>query len=281
MTSNRSPNQPATDALLRVQKLSKSYVRGNLWKGRVRVAAVQDAQFEIDRARTLAIIGASGSGKSTIARCVAGLERPDAGEIWIDGSDIAQLRPRELHPFRSLVQMIFQDATTSINPRFSAAEVIEEPLLLKGWNRTDRRDLAAELIKKVGLSADWLERPAAAFSGGQQQRLVIARALTLRPKLLVLDETWCGLDLSMQAQIVNLLLDLQAEHSLSYLLISHDLALVAQMADATAVMSQGQIVETGSTQQIISDPQHTETQRLLSAAKVAAYQPQLSKGASA
>src|SRR6185312_4625915 len=222
-------------------------------------------------------------GKSTIARCVAGLERPDAGEIWIDGSDIAQLRPRELGPLRSLVQMIFQDATTSINPRFSVAEVIEEPLLLKGWNRTDRRDLAAELIKKVGLSADWLERPAAAFSGGQRQRLAIARALTLQPKLLVLDEAWCGLDLSMQAQIANLLLDLQAEHSLSYLLISHDLSLVAGMADAIAVMSQGRIVEAGNTQQIICDPQHSETKTLLCSAKAAEYKllPSLSKGASA
>jgi ABC-type glutathione transport system ATPase component len=247
----------------------------------VPVAAVRDVDFQIGCARTLAIIGASGSGKSTVARCVAGLERPDAGEVWIDGSNIAQLGSRELRPFRSMVQMIFQDAATSMNPRFSAAEVIEEPLLLKGKSRAERRDTAEELIKKVGLSTEWLDRSAAEFSGGQRQRLAIARALTLRPKLLVLDEAWCGLDLSMQAQIANLLLDLQAEHSLSYLLISHDLSLVARMADAIAAMSNGRIVESGSTQQIISDPKHTETKNLLSSAKAAEYKLQLSKGASA
>lgn len=281
MKSTPSTNQPATGALLRVRNLSKSYVRGNLWRGRVPVEAAQDVAFELDQARTLAIIGASGSGKSTVARCVAGLERPDAGEVWIDGTDIAQLGSRELRPFRSLVQMIFQDAATSMNPRFSAAEVIEEPLLLKGQGRAERRVVAEVLIQKVGLSAEWLERSVMEFSGGQRQRLAIARALTLRPKLLVLDEAWCGLDLSMQAQIANLLLDLQAEHSLSYLLISHDLALVRGMADATAVMSQGRIVECGSTQQIISDPQHIETKRLLSAANADKYKRQFSKGASA
>jgi peptide/nickel transport system ATP-binding protein len=283
MKSNPPTNQPATGALLRVRKLSKRYVRGALWRGRVPVEAVQDVQFEVDCAHTLAIIGTSGSGKSTIARCVAGLERPDAGEVWIDGTDITQLSIRELRPFRSTVQMIFQDAATSMNPRFSAAEIIEEPLLLKGQRQAERRAAAEELIKKVGLSADWLERSVMEFSGGQRQRLAIARALTLRPKLLVLDEAWCGLDLSMQAQIANLLLDLQAEHSLSYLLISHDLALVAGMADATAVMSQGRIVECGSTQQIISDPQHSETKKLLRSAKAAECKPlpALSQGASA
>lgn len=288
MKSNPATNQSATGALLRVRNLSKSYVRGNLWRGRVPVEAVQDVQFEVDCAQTLAIIGASGSGKSTVARCVAGLERPDAGEIWMDGTDVAQLSFRELRPFRSMVQMIFQDAATSMNPRFSAAEVIEEPLLLKGHGRAERRGAAEELIQKVGLPAEWLERSVMEFSGGQRQRLAIARALTLRPKLLVLDEAWCGLDLSMQAQIANLLLDLQAEHSLSYLLISHDLALVAGMADATAVMSQGRIVESGSTQQIIGDPHHAETKKLLRPAQAAACKLQLplsklsqSKGASA
>jgi peptide/nickel transport system ATP-binding protein len=130
MKSNVPTNQPDPGALLRVRQLSKSYVRGNLWSRRVPVEAVREVEFEVSSAQTLAIIGASGSGKSTVARCVAGLERPDAGEVWIDGTDIAQLGTRELRPFRSMVQMIFQDAATSMNPRFSAAEVIEEPLLL-------------------------------------------------------------------------------------------------------------------------------------------------------
>ncbi|HEY1799294.1 MAG TPA: dipeptide/oligopeptide/nickel ABC transporter ATP-binding protein [Terriglobales bacterium] len=280
MTSDL-PTSQQSNSLLRVRKLSKSYVRGNLLRGRVPVEAAKDVHFEVDCAHTLAIIGASGSGKSTVARCIAGLERPDVGEVWIDGTDIAQLSFRELRPFRSVVQMIFQDAATSMNPRFSAAEVIEEPLLIQGQHREERRHIAETLMKKVGLSADWLDRSAAEFSGGQRQRLAIARALTLGPKLLVLDEAWCGLDLSMQAQIANLLLDLQTEHSLSYLLISHDLALVARMADTVAVMSHGQIVESGSTQQIISGPQHTETKKLLNSAKAAEYKPQLSKGASA
>ena len=188
MTSNPVTNQAALDALLRVRKLSKRYVRGNLWQGRVPVEAAKDVEFEVGRARTLAIIGASGSGKSTVARCIAGLERPDVGEVWIDGTDIAQLGFRELRPFRSVVQMIFQDASTSMNPRFSAAEVIEEPLLVQGQHREERRPIAEALMKKVGLSAEWLDRPAAEFSGGQRQRLAIARALTMRPKLLVLDE---------------------------------------------------------------------------------------------
>ena len=283
MKSNVPTNQPDPGALLRVRQLSKSYVRGNLWSRRVPVEAVREVEFEVSSAQTLAIIGASGSGKSTVARCVAGLERPDAGEVWIDGTDIAQLGTRELRPFRSMVQMIFQDAATSMNPRFSAAEVIEEPLLLKGEGRAERRAAAEELIQKVGLPADWLERSVMEFSGGQRQRLAIARALTLQPKLLVLDEAWCGLDLSMQAQIANLLLDLQAEHSLSYLLISHDLTLVAGIPDAIAVMSQGRIVEAGNTQQIICDPQHSETKKLLRSANATEYKPlpALSQGASA
>jgi ABC-type glutathione transport system ATPase component len=267
--------------LLRVKGLCKGYVRGGLWRKRVPVAAVRCVDFEIPRGQTLALVGESGSGKSTVARCVTRLETPDSGQILIQGTDIAHLDSRDLVPFRSGIQMVFQDAVTSMNPRFSALEVIEEPLLIRaqagqggrvegGRNRRSRRDLARDLMVEVGLSPDWMNRPILHFSGGQRQRLALARALALRPQLLVLDEALSGLDLSTQAQIANLLLDLQAAHSLTYLLISHDLALVARLADVIGVMSEGETVEVGATQQIISSPHHAVTKKLLASAKAAA-----------
>ena len=219
------------------------------------VQAISQINFEIAAGQTLALVGASGCGKSTVARCITRLERPDSGHIWIDGTDIAKLGSRELFSFRSKIQMIFQDAITSMNSRFSAAEVIEEPLLIQGRCRAERREIAKALIRDVALSPEWLDRPVMEFSGGQRQRLAIARALTLQPKLMVLDEALSGLDLSTQAQIANLLIDLQSKHSLTYLLISHEVGLVARMADDIAVMANGQIVEAGTVQQILTDPQ--------------------------
>jgi ABC-type glutathione transport system ATPase component len=265
--------------LLYVKGLCKQYVRGGLWRKRVPVAAVRSVDFEIPRGRTLALVGESGSGKSTVARCVTRLERPDSGQILLQGTDISQLDSRELVPFRSGIQMVFQDAVTSMNPRFSALDVIEEPLLIRAQggqtvqgsrNRQSRRDLARDLMVEVGLSLDWMNRSIFHFSGGQRQRLALARALALRPRLLVLDEALSGLDLSTQAQIANLLLDLQAAHSLTYLLISHDLALVTRLADVIGVMSEGQTVEVGPSHQIISSPIHAATKKLLASAKAAA-----------
>ena len=274
-----SNDESHTNPLIRVENLSKHYVRGHIWKKRVPVQAIRHISFEIGTGRTLALVGASGSGKSTVARCMTRLEWPDEGHIWIDGTDVARLGSRELLPFRSKIQMIFQDAITSMNPRFSAAEIIEEPSLIQGKGRAERREVAKKLMHDVALSPEWLDRPVMEFSGGQRQRLAIARALTLQPKLLVLDEALSGLDLSTQAQIANLLLDLQSAHSLSYLLISHEMGLVARMADDIAVMANGQIVETGSTQQILDDPKHAETKNLLASAKAA--ESKLADGASA
>ncbi|MGC2246321.1 MAG: dipeptide/oligopeptide/nickel ABC transporter ATP-binding protein, partial [Terriglobales bacterium] len=247
------------------------------------VMAVEGVDLEIPAGRTLALVGESGSGKSTVARCVARLEKPDAGQIWIAGESIsgrdfgnpdssrpaAKRSPRANLLLRNQVQMVFQDAITSMNPRFSARRVIEEPLLIMGVGAQLRSDAARTAMNEVGLSADWLDRSVMEFSGGQRQRLAIARALVARPKLLVLDEALTGLDLSTQAQIANLLLDLQAAHSLTYLLISHDLALVARVADTIAVMARGRIVEKGPTFEIMTAPKHEDTIRLLAWSRAA------------
>ena len=266
---------PSANPLLRVKGLSKRYVRGGLWWNRAPVAAVDDVSLEIPAGKTLALVGESGSGKSTVARCVARLENPDTGEIWLDEEEdrtprhaaTASRSSRLL--FRNRVQMVFQDAVTSMNSRFSAAQVVEEPLLVMRLDARLRRQAARTVVNEVGLSADWLDRPATEFSGGQRQRLAIARALVVRPKLLVLDEALTGLDLSTQAQLANLLLDLQAAHSLTYLLISHDLALVARIADTVAVMSHGRIVESGPTLEVMNSPKQEQTLRLLAWARAA------------
>ncbi len=210
-----SPSAPAVP-VLRVNGLSKRYVRGGLWRNRAAVAAVRGVDFEVFAGKTLALVGESGSGKSTVARCVARLEKPDSGQIWIEGEDLAQRSSTGHNPERGLsrlalcnqVQMVFQDPVTSMNPRFTAAETVEEPLRIMGLDADLRRQAAASVVEEVGLSADWLNRSGLEFSGGQRQRLAIARALIVRPKLLVLDEALTGLDLSTQSQIANLLLDL-------------------------------------------------------------------------
>jgi peptide/nickel transport system ATP-binding protein len=260
----------SSESLLRVTGLCKRYTRGSLWRKRVAVAAVVSADFGISRGQTLALVGESGSGKSTVARCVGRIERPDAGQILMQGTDIAQLAAAALLPFRCQIQMVFQDAVTSMNPRFSALEVIEEPMRIRRETIHDRRDRARALMIEVGLSPDWMHRSISNFSGGQRQRIALARALTMRPQLLVLDEALTGLDVSTQAQIANLLIDLQAAHQLTYLLISHDLALVARLADSIGVMAEGRIVEAGPAQQIVSDPKHPATKKLLASAEAAA-----------
>jgi ABC-type glutathione transport system ATPase component len=271
MVTNASGTKPAAQPLLRVNGLSKSYRRKSVgWQRSEVIVAASEIGFEIFAGQTLALVGSSGSGKSTVARCVTRLEKPDAGHIWLEGTDITQLDPAKLRSLRPKLQMVFQDATTSMNPRFTADEVIEEPLLIQGQcSKSARRATAEELMQEVGLSRQWADRSAMDFSGGQRQRLAIARALTLQPKLLVLDEALTGLDLSTEAQIANLLLDLQASHSLAYLLISHDLALVARLANTIAVMANGRIVEQGPAPQVIANPSHSGTRALIASAQAA------------
>jgi ABC-type glutathione transport system ATPase component len=241
-----------------------------VWRRSEVVVAASDVDIDIFAGQRLALVGSSGSGKSTVARCVTRLEKPDAGHISLEGTDIARLDSRELRSFRPKLQMVFQDAATSMNPRFTAAEIIEEPLRIqRHGDNSARRTRAKELMQEVGLSPRWADRYAMDFSGGQRQRLAIARALALKPALLVLDEALSGLDLSTEAQIANLLVDLQATHSLAYLLISHDLALVARLADTIAVMAHGRIVEQGPASEVIASAGHPETRALIESTRAA------------
>lgn len=253
---------------LKVQGLCKRYWNHRAWWKRTAIDAAVNVSFEIAAGRTLALVGSSGSGKSTVARCVTRLERPDMGEVWLEDTNIASLGIGELRPFRSAVQLIFQDPATAMNPRMSAAEVIEEPLLIQNRGTHDERhSRTAELMNEVGLSSDWLNRRITEFSGGQKQRIAIARALALRPKILVLDEALSGLDLSTQSEIAELLQKLQATHSVTYLLISHDLGLVARIADSVAIMACGKIVEQAPTPELIANPVHSETRSLIACAR--------------
>jgi ABC-type oligopeptide transport system ATPase subunit len=253
-------------ALVRTSALSKRYTqRGPFLQKPSTIDALVDVDFDIASGLTTALIGESGSGKSTLARCLGLLEKPDHGDIWFEGSEISKWRSRMLAPLRSRIQMVFQDSAGAVNPSFSAAEIIAEPLEIQHrvYGRRNLATRARELMEEVGLSPDWADRSPLEFSGGQRQRLAIARALALKPAFLIFDESLSGLDLSTQAQILNLLLDLQAAHGLSYLLISHDLKLVGQVADFIAVMHKGKIVEHGPRDQVLMKPQHSQTKKLL------------------
>ncbi|HKT69984.1 MAG TPA: ATP-binding cassette domain-containing protein [Terriglobales bacterium] len=254
--------------LLQVRNLARSYTRrGTLARAGARVQAAINISFTLTAGTTLGLAGSSGCGKSTVARCVSRIERPDEGEILFAGRDLARLSSRQLRPLRPDIQMVFQDAATAMNPSFSAAEIIGEPLLIQSLGTApERGERVRQAMLQVGLPPEWVGRPPREFSGGQRQRLTLARALVLKPKLLVLDEPLTGLDLSTRAQIVNLLLDLQAAHGIAYLLISHDLFLLGHLADRIAIMSAGRLVEEGPPRQIMSRPQHAETRKLLAAA---------------
>uniref|UniRef100_Q021F7 ABC transporter related n=1 Tax=Solibacter usitatus (strain Ellin6076) TaxID=234267 RepID=Q021F7_SOLUE len=225
--------------LLRVRDLSKRY--GS-------VVALAGVSFSVDRGQTLGIVGASGSGKSTLARCIAGFDAPSAGEIAFEGD-------------RLQVQLIFQEPASSLNPRFTAAEIVEEPLVIQGRD-TGR---AAEALAMVGIGRDALGKRADQFSGGETQRLAMARALVVEPKLLILDESLNGLDRALRAQVCELLREIQQRLGLSYIVISHDLDLVAGLADRIAVMEAGRIVEMAATQELMTAPRHPHTQELIAA----------------
>lgn len=231
--------------------------------------AVDDVSFEIRPGETLGLVGESGCGKSTLGRCIARLYAPTAGKVEFNGTDITRLGSRALLPFRRDIQMIFQDPMESLNSRHTVGEILTEPFIVHGMgDRAFRRKRVAELLEIVGLPSRSISRYPFEFSGGQRQRIGIARSIALNPKLVICDEPVSALDVSIQSQILNLLIDLQREFSLSYLFIAHDLAVVKHVSDRLAIMYLGKIVESGEGEQIYREPLHPYTRSLISAIPV-------------
>ncbi len=262
-----------TDHLLEVKQLKKYFpIRSGFLRRVVgHVKAVDDVSFHVNRGETLALVGESGCGKTTTARCILRAVNPTSGQILFRTGnnqlvDVAAVPKRELRPLRRQMQMIFQDPYSSLNPRMTLLDIIGEPLLVNGvGNAGERQDRVAELLRVVQLPAEYMRRYPHAFSGGQRQRIGIARALALNPSLIVADEPVSALDVSVQAQIVNLLLDLQEELKVSYVFVAHDLSVVKHVSDRVAVMYVGRIVEIADTQTLFHSPKHPYTEALLSA----------------
>jgi peptide/nickel transport system ATP-binding protein len=257
----------ADEELLRLDRVRKYFgVRGVPWRKARAVKAVDDVSLVVRRGETVGLVGESGSGKSTLARLSTRLLDPTSGRVEIGGEDVTRLHGRALRPVRRKVQLVFQDPQASLNPRQSVGTILTTPFRAQGLRPT--REQLVGLLTSVGLSREHLERYPHEFSGGQRQRIGIARALAVRPELLVLDEPVSALDVSVQAQVLNLLADLRDELGLSYVLVAHDLAVVRQVADRVAVMYLGTIVEEGPAIDIYSAPAHPYTRALLSAVPV-------------
>jgi len=252
--------------LVKVENLVKHYSKRNLVGAPENLLALNSVSFTVFPGTTFAIVGESGAGKSTLAACLAGLESPTAGSIWFEGKDIVKLEERALRQVRPQIQLIFQDPASSLNPRWSVMEALVEPLILQRKFSREEIDLrATSLLERVGLSPVTAGRLPMELSGGQRQRLAIARALALGPKLLILDEALSALDCSVQAQIANLLMELQSSLGMTYLFITHDLAMAAHLADEITVMDRGRIVEQGPAQKILKQPEQAITRQLLAA----------------
>lgn len=252
--------------LLRVNGIEKCYLTRGKFGTHKMVPALSGVSFSIAPQRTLALVGESGSGKSTLALCIACLEPPTSGEIFLEEREITALAEKEQRLIRAQIQLVFQDPARSLNPRWTAMEIVSEPLRIqRRCTKDEVLERAHRLLDLVGIPSAKAGQTADEFSGGQRQRLAIARALSVEPKLLILDEALSALDCSVQSQIANLLTDLQDSLGLTYLFITHDLAMAAHLADEIAVLSQGRIVESGGAEQMLGMPQHEVTRRLIAA----------------
>lgn len=254
--------------LLQALQLSKSYPqpRRHLWQPAPAVPVLHEIDLNVYSGRNLGIVGESGSGKSTLARLLMALDRPTQGQVLLEGQDLHALSASALRAARRDFQMVFQDPYGSLNPRMRIARIVAEPLqALSRTSAAEQRERAGEALAQVGLHTSDLDKFPHEFSGGQRQRIAIARALITRPKLIIADEPVSALDVSVQAQVLNLLLDLQQRFGMTYVLISHDLAVVNHLCQDVAVMQQGRIVEQGAPQQLFQHAQHPYTQRLLNA----------------
>jgi ABC-type glutathione transport system ATPase component len=253
------------DAVLRVRDLTRTYRRSrtSLTSRPGQVHALRGVSLDVARGERFGVVGESGSGKSTLVRLLCCLDTPTSGTVAYDGQVVSGLPERRLRHLRRDVQVVFQDPMGSLDPRMRVRDTVAEPLVAQGQRRT--RERVAEVLEDVGLSVDAGERYPHQFSGGQRQRIALARALSTRPKVLVADEPVSSLDVSVRAQVLNLLADLVEEHALTLVLVSHDLGVVRHLCRTVAVMSEGRVVETGPSEQVHGAPQHPYTRRLVAA----------------
>ncbi|MFK5926257.1 MAG: ATP-binding cassette domain-containing protein [Desulfuromusa sp.] len=254
-------------SLLEVKNLRKSFrMTDSLGRTSGKLVAVDNISFSLKQGETLGLVGESGCGKSTTGKLILQLLQPEAGQVFFSGEELTQLSPRQMRPYRRRMQMIFQDPFSSLNPRMTVGAILAEPLLIHRLTPARQvRDRVIELLEKVGLTAEHEQRYPHEFSGGQRQRIGIARALAVEPQLIIADEPVSALDLSVQAQILNLLQGFQREHDLSYLFIAHDLAVIEHVSDRIAVMYLGKIVELTSAEELYKNPSHPYTEALLNA----------------
>ncbi|WP_152396765.1 ABC transporter ATP-binding protein [Paenibacillus guangzhouensis] len=274
------------DVLLDVRHLKKYFPVGSGGFGRDKkvLKAVDNISFHINRGETFGLVGESGCGKSTTGRSIVRLHEVTDGEIWFDGKDVAKMKEKELKPFRKRMQAIFQDPYSSLNPSMNVSQIINEPMEIHGFgSRKERDERVLELLNKVGLKSEHIDRYPHEFSGGQRQRISIARALSVNPEFILCDEPISALDVSVQAQVVNMLEDLQGEFGLTYLFIAHDLSMVRHISNRIGVMYLGKLVELAPSDELYTHPAHPYTQALLSAIpvpdpKAAAAPSELLKG---
>lgn len=257
---------PLTRPIVSVESVRKRFVVSRGIAGKALVHAVDGVSLHVMPGETLGIVGESGCGKSTVGRLMMRLIEPDEGAIRIDGTDIAHLPEHRVRPLRRKIQMVFQDPYSSLNPRMTAGDIVGEPLIVHGIAKgRELRERVENLFARVGLRSDQIANTPSQFSGGQRQRLAIARALALEPSVIVADEPVSALDVSIQAQVINLLVSLQAEQGLAYVFIAHNLGIVQHVSDRIAVMYLGRVVETGPSETVFVEPRHPYTKALLAA----------------